>query len=72
MALRFRDRYYRLDRVDPPAAAGGRWTYRFAFWPSEIVFRRLVDYEQDSAERRAQRSSTLGAKLSSWISGKRE
>jgi hypothetical protein len=68
MALRFEDRYYRLLRIDPPAPGSG-WTYRFATWPEEEVFRRLVDYEQDCAEREAAASQTLSARLTKWISG---
>ena len=68
MALRFEERYYRLRRIDPPAPGSG-WTYRFGAWPEEEVFRRLVDYDQDCAEREAAASQTLSAKLTKWIGG---
>jgi serine/threonine protein kinase len=68
MALRFSDRYYRLARVEPPRPASGRWTYRFATWPEGEVFRRLVDYENDTTARDAPRG--LGSKLSKWIGRK--
>jgi serine/threonine protein kinase len=71
MALRFEDRYYRLESVESPVAGTPRWTYRFAFWPSEIVFRQIVDYEQDCAERAAARERSLGSRLGQWLSGRR-
>jgi serine/threonine-protein kinase len=72
MALRFEERYYRLDRVDAPAGADARWTYRFADWPAEVVFRRLVDYEQDCAERAAARGASLSGRFQKWISKRSE
>jgi serine/threonine protein kinase len=68
MALRFEERFYRLERVDAPAEKSGRWTYRFVAWPDCVVFRKLVDYEQD-AEQRAQAPSPLGARLHRLLSG---
>jgi serine/threonine protein kinase len=70
MALRFEGRYYRLRRIDPPTP-GSSWTYRFGTWPDEEVFRRLVDYEQDCAEREAAASQTLSAKLTKWIGSRK-
>jgi serine/threonine protein kinase len=66
MAFRMEDRYYRLDAVQPPSAESRRWTYRFAIWPEGLVFRRLVDYEQDCAERSAS-AGGLGSKLARWM-----
>ena len=62
MAPRFEERFYRLDRVDAPGTRGGSWIYRFAAWPDGVVFRRLVDYEQDSTDRSA-KPATLAARL---------
>ena len=62
MALRFEERYYRLVELAAPAAHGERWTYRFAAWTEGEVFRRLVDYEQDRAERAQNRG-----RLSRWL-----
>jgi serine/threonine protein kinase len=55
MGLRFEERLYQLGRIDPPpeTAKAGRWTYNFSFWPQDQVFRRLVDYEKDCADRAA-------------------
>jgi hypothetical protein len=69
MALRFEDRYYRLVRASAPSAASP-WTYRFTAWPEGEVFRRLVDYEQDQAEREQQASQKLGGRLSRWLGGR--
>jgi serine/threonine protein kinase len=71
MALRFEDRYYRLDGIDAPATDTPRWTYRFAFWPAEIVFRQIVDYDQDCTARVAAREGSLGSRLGRWLSGRR-
>jgi serine/threonine protein kinase len=72
MALRFSDRYYRLSRIAAPSEASGRWTYSFAAWPDGEVFRRIVDYEQDCAEREAARKAGLGGRLQKWIRGRDE
>jgi hypothetical protein len=70
MAFRLEERYYRLDTVQAPSGDSRRWTYRFAAWPEGSVFRRLVDYEQDCAERaNAHGQGGLGAKLSRWMKG---
>jgi serine/threonine protein kinase len=63
MALRFGDRYYRLDEI---ANLRGRWFYRFSNWPSEQIFRKVIDYEEDAAARLAHASS-LGGKLKKWL-----
>jgi serine/threonine protein kinase len=69
MAFRMEDRYYRLDAVQAPAGDSRRWTYRFAAWPEGLVFRRLVDYEQDSASRGGPTGQGLGSKLTRWMKG---
>jgi len=66
-ALRFEDRYYRLCEVRAPDAASSGFEYRFAAWPEGEVFRRLVDYEQDSAARAEAEARRLGARLSRWL-----
>ena len=71
MALRFEDRYYRLVRAHAPQAASAPWMYRFTAWPEGEIFRRLVDYEQDQAEREQQASRQLGGRLSRWL-GRRD
>jgi serine/threonine-protein kinase len=71
MALRFEERFYRLDRIDAPLERGGRWTYRFASWPREVVFRRLVDYESDAKERAA-KDPPLVSRLTRLLSGRGE
>jgi len=64
MALRFQDRYYRLDQtVAEPAAKG--WLYRFSEWPEEEIFRGVVDYEQTAA----QEATSEAGKLSTRIKG---
>src|SRR5262245_43375676 len=70
MALSFEQRFYRLEAVEAPARASGRWMYRFQAWPEGEVFRRLVDYERDCAARQPMAGDGIGARLSRWISGK--
>jgi serine/threonine protein kinase len=36
-ALRFEDRYYRLEDCLPPDSSGAPWTYRFVTWPDGEV-----------------------------------
>ncbi len=67
MALRYADRYYKLQEITAPGPAESRWCYRFAFWPQGEIFRRLVDYEQDCAERAAASSQGLASRLQRWI-----
>jgi serine/threonine protein kinase len=67
MGFRMEERYYRLDAVKAPSAESRRWTYRFAAWPEGLVFRRLVDYEQDCAERSSPSVRGLGSKLTRWM-----
>jgi hypothetical protein len=72
MALRFGERYYRLAEIVAPAGPEARWTYHLEAWPDGEVFRRIVDYEQDCAERAAVQAGKLSSKLQRWISGKKE
>ena len=67
MAIRIEERYYRLDAVQAPSGDSRRWTYRFGAWPEGSVFRRLVDYDQDCAERSATSAQGLGSKLTRWM-----
>ena len=67
MAIRIEERYYRLDAVQAPSGDSRRWTYRFGAWPEGSVFRRLVDYDQDCAERSAASAEGLSSKLTRWI-----
>jgi serine/threonine protein kinase len=69
MALRFEERFYRLERVDAPPEKGGRWTFRFSSWPEGVVFRRLVDYVQDAAEREV---GTRSGRFARFLSGRKE
>ncbi|HUG53755.1 MAG TPA: serine/threonine-protein kinase [Vicinamibacteria bacterium] len=71
MALRFEDRYFHLAEVAPPDKPGGRWTYRFGSWPDGVIFRRLVDYEQDWRDRRKTSEDRVGSRLKRWITGRR-
>ena len=70
MALRFEDRHFRLGRIDAPEGPGRRWVYRFMPWPEAEVFRRLVDYAEDSAAR-ARSADDKGSRLGRWL-GRRE
>jgi len=72
MALRYGERYYRLGEVSAPSDESGRWSYRFEFWPEGEVFRRIVDYEQDCAERAESQARRFGARLQKWISGRKD
>jgi serine/threonine protein kinase len=64
LALRFEERFYRLEAILPPPEPSGRFTYRFSSWPSEIVLRTFVDYERDVEERRGERGRSLSARVS--------
>lgn len=50
VGMRFSDRLYKLQKVDPPTAKTPRWTYYFTYWPEQEVFRRLIDYDKYIAE----------------------
>ena len=49
MALQFDGRFYRLADV---RSTGAKWFYRFQWWPDEQILRKVIDYEQDAAERK--------------------
>ena len=49
MALQFDGRFFRLADV---RSAGAKWFYRFQWWPDEEILRKVIDYEQDAAERK--------------------
>ncbi|HYI08343.1 MAG TPA: serine/threonine-protein kinase [Thermoanaerobaculia bacterium] len=61
MALQFDGRFYKLADV---RSTGQRWFYRFSYWPDEQILRKVVDYEQDSTERK----KGLRGKLKDWLS----
>jgi serine/threonine protein kinase len=69
MALRYQERYYRLDDAESTDASG--WIYRFGHWREGEVFRRLIDYEQDCQQRRSAREARLSSRLQRWLSGRR-
>jgi serine/threonine protein kinase len=69
MALRFQERFYRLERVDPSSRVAPGWTYRFQIWPESEILRQFVDYQQDCAERSTARERSLPSRLQRWISG---
>ena len=68
MALHFEGRHLQLTEIAPPERSGA-WTYRFSEWPEGQIFRRLVDYERDLAERREVEQGRLGARLARWMKG---
>jgi len=67
MALRFEDRFYQLARIDEPPDRAARWTYSFVHWPESVVFRGVVDYDQDCAARHAAEAATLRGRLTRWL-----
>ncbi len=58
MALQFEDRFYKLADV---RSTGPKWFYRFHWWPDEQILRKVIDYEQDAAERKQ------GGFLKKWL-----
>ena len=71
MALAFGGRYYKLREIESPRTQDGRWTYRLLPWAEGEVFRRLVDYDEDCAQRvGAASQGGLLSKLSRWIGPK--
>ena len=51
VGMRFADRLYKLEKVEPPSGTKNpRYTYYFIYWPEQEVFRRLIDYEKYVAE----------------------
>jgi hypothetical protein len=67
MALRFEQRYYRLCAIKAPASRNATWDYFFTAWSEGEVFRRLVDYEQDCAERVRSEADGLKGRLGRWL-----
>lgn len=63
MALQFEGRFFRLEDI---RNVGGRWFYRFSHWPDAHILRKIVDYEQDAAER-AEKNRGLRGKLKGWL-----
>ena len=62
MTLQFEDRYYRLDDI---VYRGQKWIYHFTHWPDGKIFRKVIDYSQDAAERTQRK---FGDKLKQWFS----
>jgi serine/threonine protein kinase len=71
IALRFEERFYKLEVVVPPRSPSGPWSYRFSPWPAGEVFRRLVDYDEDAAERAAAEARRRSRALSRWLGRER-
>jgi serine/threonine-protein kinase len=63
MALDFNGQYYRLDDFETDGQQ--RWTYRFSHWPSERIFRKLVNYDEDLQMQ--VEKPTLGKKMKGWF-----
>jgi serine/threonine-protein kinase len=57
MALSLGGRYYGLREAECASDGPVRWKYRFVHWPAAEAFRRLVDYEEDCAERAERRAA---------------
>jgi serine/threonine protein kinase len=60
MALRYGERYYRLDDCEK---RGDQWEYRFAPWPEESILRKVVDYDEAIAADVEKRERSLGRKI---------
>lgn len=63
MCLSLDGRYYRLELTEVEAGPPPRWIYRFRFWTESEAFRKLVDYAEHCAGRRAARQHGLSGKL---------
>ncbi len=50
MALRFSDKFYKLQEILPPGMKGPRWYYHFSQWPEKEILRGLIDYDQHLSE----------------------
>jgi hypothetical protein len=72
MALAFGGRHFKLREIESPTRSAGRWTYRLVPWVEGEVFRRLVDYDEDCAQRAsgAAGDGSLLSKLSRWMTPK--
>lgn len=69
MALLFGGRAYRLEAAVPPVSPEEPWIYQLVDWPAEEVFRKVVDYTADSAERQVAIDGQLSTRLKRWLSG---
>lgn len=68
MALLFDGRYYRLDEILPPVHDEG-WIYQLIFWDSSQIFRMVVDYASDCAERKTRQDGLLSTKFRRFFGG---
>jgi len=57
MALRFSEKFYKLQEILPAGAKGPRWYYHFSKWPEEEILRGLIDYDQHVSETAAGKQS---------------
>jgi len=53
MALRFSEKFYKLQEIIPAGVKGPRWYYHFSKWPEEEILRGLIDYDQHFQETEA-------------------
>lgn len=53
VGVRFSERLYKLQNVEPPNQKSPRWSYYFSYWPEQEVFRRLIDYDKYISENRS-------------------
>lgn len=66
MALIFEGRSYRLEQVTLQEESVSRpWLWSFRAWPDEEIFRRIVDYDESSAEHATRASWTQ--RLRRWL-----
>jgi len=63
MALRFEDKFLELVEF---REIRGRWEYRFARWPREEVFRKLVDFDHEVRASETEKIS-IGSRLRNWF-----
>ena len=64
MALHFEDSFLELIEV---REVRGRWEYRFAQWPHEEVFRKLVDFDDEVRSSESEKKSSFGSRLKNWF-----
>ncbi len=64
MALLFNGRHYKLEETVCDPSRPRPWRYSFLYWPQEEIFRKLVDYQADSAE---QPKSGFSSKIKGWL-----
>lgn len=65
MALRYGDRYYRLDDLEVSAK---QCEYRFSLWPDEEILRKVVDYDEVIATDVEKEKSRLGSRFKKLFS----